>query len=387
MNLHQAISLIPDLVEMRMKGEKNISTRYLSGKPGGGKTQSIRALAKKMNWGLLTFNISMETVERFGGIPDLIPVSSISEGEEKIEYHTVWSIPEIIITLRNMSNKYKATLCLLDDWHLAPPSICQLGYELFTDFSIRGHKIPENITFILAGNDSSAAGSKSQFSAVMNRVSKLYVETDYDYWLTEFAYKNGIDHSITSFLSLLEYRKHFHGEESMIDPWPSPRSWTNFSTELKSLKHNQYWDKLSNKDRLIIISSYVGVAAGTEYEKYYSIYSQYNVEDILNTGVYKYPEKKLEIYAFACAVCSGYYNFYKNSNDQIKTEKDKKVSDNFGKILTKICNTQSEIAVMCIRYLSTKSVKLVKSLFLNGSIPREMSKKLMSAGNVLSDET
>ena len=258
--LHTAVKLAFSLAEQRLEGITDLSTPYLSGPPGGGKTQSIRAEAHKRNMHFVARNLGMARAEEFGGIPEI--------NKKDQELHTTWTVPELLCELRTKA-KEKDVICLLDDWHLSSSQIQAMGYEMFSDYNLKGYKIPKNVLIILAGNDTAAAGARSQFSAVMNRVSKMYVETDFDYWKSVYAYPHNVYDPLVSFLDSKEYRRFFHGKEDVVNPWPSPRSYTNLSNMLKGLEKNGISSQVSEYEELCIYASHIGVEAASAFQTYY----------------------------------------------------------------------------------------------------------------------
>jgi len=379
MRLHKAIHEIEEDAVLRMEGETNLSTTYLAGKPGCGKTMTIRALARERGWGLVTMNISMETVERFGGIPDLIKISLGKVGGiEKFEYQTVWSIPEVIINLREMAADFPCVICFLDDWHLASPNIQQLGFELFTDYSIRGHKIPKNVVFALAGNDSPAAGARTHFSAIMNRVSKILVDADFDHWRDKFAIPSNVHPAVISFLERKEYAPHFHGEEDTINPWPSPRSWTNYSTKLTRKEKSGSISSMNNDEQMILCGSFVGAKAAAAFQTYYQIYSKFNVDEIFRTGRWKIPSENIDRFAFGAAISAGFYDKY--------GPRSKRIGQIFSKILSQLHEKAPEVAISAIRYIAARDTKMLGDLFKNGYINATVIEQLKKTSSYMRGE-
>ena len=112
--------------------------------------------------------------EEFSGIPE-------NKQNSKGEFYTVWAKPQIIEELEILAVDGKPTVCFFDDWHRTNAAIQSLGFSLFDQHILKGFKLPQNVVFIIAGNDSVSAGAREQLSAVLNRVSKKYVKTNYEH--------------------------------------------------------------------------------------------------------------------------------------------------------------------------------------------------------------
>ena len=177
-----------------------MATPYISGSPGGGKSETFASETAKHGIGFVPITVGLIRAERFTGIPDFKKVNEGTDEDPNMALYTEWSVPEIVCMLRDAAKKYPYVICLLDDWHVAAPEIQAIGFELFTYNSINGYPVPKNVAFVLAGNPSAAAGARNSFSAVMNRVAKIHVDTDFDHWRDVFAYKTGLHNEFISFL-------------------------------------------------------------------------------------------------------------------------------------------------------------------------------------------
>lgn len=350
--LHRAVQIAFEDFDLRLKGITDLSTSYISGKPGGGKSQSIRAEASKRGYGYLGRNMGLERVEYLGGIPDFKKMINEETGEE--ELHTVWAIPEIITNLRYLGRRHSAVVCHLMDWHLTNPQLSAIGFEAFTDYTIKGYKLPKNVVFMLDGNDTAAAGARTQFSAVMNRVAKIYVQTDFDYWRDAFAIPKGVMPEIISFLDAKDTRHHFHGEEDVNNPWPSPRSWTNLSSKILGMRMSGLWERLTHFERTQTYGSHVGIEAASAFQTYYTIYINLNAKQIFNTGKYTIPKDPVDRFAFGSAISSEFYNRY--------SDNDKKCSELYVKILADLNKNFPEIAMKSIRYVAIKDTKIITEI-------------------------
>jgi len=99
----------------------------------------------------------------------------------------------------------------------------------------------------------------------MNRVQKIYVDTEYQYWKNNYAVPMGLHPAIISFLEAADYKHHFHADEDVKDPWASPRSWTNLSTKITYCEKIGYMNNIREIERLALFCSHVGAAAATDF--------------------------------------------------------------------------------------------------------------------------
>lgn len=383
MKLHQAIQYVFSHMELHWSGMK-MAVPYISGKPGGGKSEMIQSECEKRNEkymrenpkfrkediGFLPITVGLIRPERFSGIPDFKKVSY--EGREELQ--TEWSVPEIVSAMRNKSREYNKVIVLYDDWHMASPEIQASGFETFTRWSINGYDIPKNVGIILAGNSSSLAGARTGFSAVMNRVAKIHCDSDFVYWRDEFAIPNHIDPEIITFLDNESKRHLFHGEEDAREPWPSPRSWTECARSFSAVKQNNSIMLDEDSDIILasIISAHVGGEAAAEFMIWHNIYSKINARRIFQTRKWTIPEGSIERFAFVAACTDEFLNLY---------ARDDRSKNNafivFGKIMGKIHKEYPELALRAFRFIAKTNYSIVTDISIQKSFPEEVQSQLL----------
>lgn len=337
MKLHRVIDdIVFTLAEMKFEGNKHIGIPSLLSVPGIGKTELIQHKANEMGYGFIFKNCGNFRLEEAGGIPDIIKKDN--------ELHTKWSIPEFITDLREISKKYQKVLCLLDDAHLAG-NIQEMFFELFTQYSIKGIKIPDNIFIVLAGNFSSIAGAKKSLSAVINRTYRFKVEPDFQYWRDNFAIPNNIYEPILQFL--IQNNRYFIGEENHNEAWASPRSWTYLSSLLKKLEIKN--KNLDDREYICICASSVGDLIAQEFYTYIKIYKEFDVEEIYNTGKFKIPNEPAKKFPFIYAISNEFVKRFKVKGIK-NIDSDLKV---YGKIFNELWKTNRELILSSIRYITS----------------------------------
>jgi len=348
--IHRAIQHALKSVEMRMLGQEP-ATPYLMGSPGGGKTQMSRQFARDRGWNCIAYSPALERVEKFGGIPEII------HQEDTGELHTLWSVPQLICEVRALATNGKPTVVLLDDWHLCPEDIQQIGFELFTYHSLNGHRVPQNVQFILAGNETSAAGARVQLSAIRNRCITFRVFSDPHYWVDNFAIPNNLHDIGISFFSANDNMPYFHEEESTSHQFGSPRSWTAALIQLASTENDKDFlmrDRDGNMAIPIIevqaiLEGCVSKQAAAKFIEYFKIYKSINTKEIFDSGKFTVPTENVKRFAFASAICSEFYNRYTSGK-----ERKKPASEVFVSIMNELHKTSKEIAVKALRTIAKK---------------------------------
>lgn len=298
LDLQDAINLSLQTVNLKKAGTL-FNIFYVVDKPGAGKTMLFRNLAEQKNFGFLAYSPALERVEKFGGIPDIY-----WENKETKDLRTVWSKPQMISEINDVAEKNDGVLVLLDDWHLCTEELQQIGFELFTYYSLNGHKVAPQVVFALAGNESSAAGARVTLSAIRNRCTVIYTHSNPRYWLDNFAIPNQINPSGISFFNLETNWDLFQEEESVNEQFGSPRSWTsafNLITEIEK-------SGLDLRYIQSIMQGSVSSAAAHRFMMHYEIFSRINLEDIFDNKKWVIPSDSVDRYRLCMAVGHEFYN-------------------------------------------------------------------------------
>lgn len=357
----------------------------LVGDPGGGKTSIINAMCKRNGWKLVTRNAGMLLTEEFSGIPDFV--------REPNRTTTRWSVPELAAQLQALADerdekdatkpRYEGIVLFLDDWHLAAHAIQSIGFELFTDYTMKGHTIPSNVQIVLAGNGTTASGAKSSLAAIINRVVKNYVQTDFDAWLSDFALPSGVHGAVIGFLMQESNRaEHFQGKESTTDAWASPRSWTNLSEALHIWEMEKIVDdvELMRRFRLDMYAGYVGTTAASAFWTFHEIYSKFDTEKPFVTGKVELPAvaEMVQRYAYVAALTEALYSKLlpmqreldeHNSGKPIKDRKKLDVKSMpcivYKHLLDELRKDNKELAMFSLRTVRARNEDVIRSLIAN----------------------
>jgi len=381
LTIQDAVKL--SFLTMKMKMEKKLfNLSYIVSPPGAGKTSIIGYLADKHNYGFLPYSPALERIEKFGGIPDIIKEGR-STGENILK--TVWSVPQMVCEINDLAKKKEAVVVLFDDWHLCDEDLQSIGFELFTYFKINNHPLADNIVFILAGNDSSAAGAEMSLSAIRNRCTMFNTKPDLKYWLEEFAIPNNLNPvGISFFQNKAMNERYFHTEESTTEQFGSPRSWTsafNYISELEKL------DKEPNLKLIkAVLEGSVSQEGAGAFMNYYSIYREIDLNEIFEKGNINIPKDIVNKYAYSMAVTNESYNRFFNGNE----EDTKKI---YSKFLSELSSDMFELAVSSLIYLIRLPAPLneersghsvVTNLVKENYIDKSLLKKMVESNSVMS---
>lgn len=376
--LHEAIEIIKFSVYLQTHKESEeefaeCAIPYLQGPPGDGKTQMIKNLCRKNNWGFVSCHFALEPIEKFTGIPKFIRVNSDNDDKQ---YGTFWSIPELITKIMKISKNHEKVVLLLDDIHLCGATHMAYLYEPLTERAFNGHRLPDNCAILLAGNDSNKAGAKTPFSAIMNRVQIMPIYQDFDYWKKNYAIPNSLHHTIVSFLSNDTYKQYFREQEQMETPWGSPRSWTRLSNLVQLMEYN-IGKSLNETMILFLASGHVSKEAAGAFSAYYNIYTKISPTKILNqikNDSFEMPTDVSEKYITAHVLNLHMANAENNDFN--------KYLETFCKFILMLSIENKELIIMMLRDMSeydgiTKARKLSKILNKLNAMDREFNKEIL----------
>jgi hypothetical protein len=340
--LHEILQVTKGMLLLQTQN-KDVAVPYWRGAPGIAKTALGGKMCRENEMNMLETHYGQTPIEEVSGLPTFHDITINVNGQESTHKGTQWTLPDILTQLYQIAANGRPTVWLLDDFHLAPPGMMQLGYELFTEKKLRGFPIPQNVCFLLAGNLSAKAGSKKNLlSAVANRCAIFPVHLDFNYWKTNYAIPAGMNGKIISFLSYTKYRKFFQEEEQLDRPWASARSWTKFSNILTPLE--QMLKVVPHQDVLYYAAAHLGDDASAEFTGYYKIFSQVETDKIFDGLIdINVPSDMSGQYIFTLANVTEFIQRYTSKRN--KPEDKAKAVDVMARILIAIAQVKSEIAV------------------------------------------
>jgi hypothetical protein len=344
--------------------------------PGAGKTAVNTQFWLRLGWGVITVHLAMKPLEELGGIPEFKDI----EISGKKYPGTVWSLPDLIGQLYQMANnsQLRGIVLCFDDVHLCGSIYLGLMQEFFTERTMRGYQIPDNVAIMLMGNTTNKAAAKVLSSAITNRTCQMPVVADYDHWRMNFALGTSqeppklsfdpqklkdiatriksVHKAIISFLGRDSYQKFFHEEEQVESPWGSPRSWTRFSNWLTCYELVRGHTMPENYC-LYLATGHVGKEGASEFTKYYKIFTKFDLPAILSDSRnYKLPDSPVDRYALAYAI-TGHYCDQKERKD---------IVENFAIIVLKYFDNYPDLALMIVReILDTETITHKKTLYMD----------------------
>lgn len=353
--LHEVLVITKGMLVMQTNGNE-VAVPYWRGAPGIAKTSLAAEMCAQSNMNFIGTHYSLKPIEEVSGLPIFEDINV----NGKVVKGTSWTLPDILTEITNVAANGKITVWLLDDFHLASPAMMQLGYEMFTEWKLRGFEIPKNVAFLLAGNYSAKAGSKKNLtSAVANRCAILPVHMEFDFWKTNFAIPQKINPKIVSFLTNSKYSKYFQEEEQLDRPWASARSWTRFSTLLSVMEQNI--SNIPHTDILYYGSAHVGEEAASEFTTYYKLFGAVQTKEIFNGKIaIMIPSNMSERFVYTLATVSEFINRFTSG----KGERRDNALLTMANIICQITNVSSEIAVTGLKEIAISEQSLrIKDMY------------------------
>lgn len=293
MSMKNAIELVKfELMAQEAKAVKQVPT--LAGRPGIGKTESLKALAEELGYALIAVQLSAIAPEEFSGIPEFLdaPVefskkfSVAGVGGAKF---TRWTVPELVANANYKAEKIatqggKGVIVLFDDIHAADPALERYMFNLFLDKTVGQYKLADNVLVCAAMNDSDEAGFRGFNAAVLDRLAVYPVDFDFDYWYQIMG--GNLDHVVAAYLRA--HKERAQGDESVDKVSPSPRSWTELSNFIKFMRSKNV--KITNEKLKNATRARVGDEVAAELVKFNIIYERFDLESKI-----KLPADQIEV--------------------------------------------------------------------------------------------
>lgn len=174
------------------------------------------------------------------------------------------------------SSKSKGIL-FFDELNLAPPSIQAAAYQLILDRRLGEYKLPEGWVIISAGNTSDDRANIFDLPAPLaNRFIHIELEIPTKEEWNEWALKNNIHGSITSFLELKPSFLYTFSRKAKDKSFATPRTWEYVNRLLRGA------EKVNLEEVETLVAAAVGEGIATEYCAFLRLQKQINLAEILD---------------------------------------------------------------------------------------------------------
>lgn len=210
------------------------------------------------------------------------------ESEEK---KAVWAKPEFLPD----SDSQEYGILFLDEINSAPPTIQAAAYQLILDRKIGEYTLPKNYSIIAAGNYESDRGVTYRMpTPLANRFVHLNFDLDFESW-KQWAYENGIDKRIISYLSYKPSDLFMFDPKSANKSFATPRSWKFVDDILRS--------KLDEKLLENVISGAIGNETAKEFLNYTKVMVELpDINEILKGNSVELPQRNSALYALTIGI-------------------------------------------------------------------------------------
>lgn len=239
------IQQFSQIIEQSIK-EKNKRVIFGLGKGGIGKTESIEALAHKLNLGYVDIRLLLYTETDLKGIPY----------PDETHQFTIWLQNKILPTVENNGKK---GILVLDEITSAPRSVRTAIYQLINERRLGEYVLPDEWYIVCLGNGEEDGGDFNGMEAnFANRCSMFKVVSNLEDW-KQWAHTNGVNTFVLGYVSWRPGDLHTFNpnEDDGKMLFASPRSWKAVSDILNNNGFNKD-DVLTNLRLLSNVGTEVG---------------------------------------------------------------------------------------------------------------------------------
>lgn len=225
------------------------------GKPGIGKTETVYRKSQEFGFEYVYLNPVRKNPNTLTGVPKVIEDDN---GGKKV-YFAKW-IPFETFHFKN-DRKY---VLHIDEFTNAPPTVQASLLSIILERQAEDFKIPDNVNIVVSGNLS--VHSKASFDFIEPMPSRLslfeLLPPTAEEW-SVWASANSVHPIIISFILS---NPSFLLEEDGGILRATPRGWARAGKHLST--------ELSGEEAFLLVSSFVGERAGTQFRTFYEIKSQ-----------------------------------------------------------------------------------------------------------------
>lgn len=203
----------------------------LWGPPGVGKSQGVRAIAKKIEERAYKKAVITDVRLLLFNPVDLRGIPTANEDKTL----AVWLKPKIF---QMDDSEDIVNILFLDEISAAPPSVQSAAYQITLDRTVGEHKLPDNCIVIAAGNrvtDHSVAYNMPK--ALANRLCHFDIKADYQSW-HDWAVRNDIHPFVLGYIDYNTVALARSDISGTALAFPTPRSWEMVSNILNEVSEN-----------------------------------------------------------------------------------------------------------------------------------------------------
>ena len=363
----------------------DIGFPLLSGNPGIGKTTGLEEFAKlNLDAGIIRTYWALKPIEELTGIPYFDDI--IIDGVPMDKKGTKWSETDLMQALTEYAHTKaldnKMVLWVLDDIHFCDDIHMQYFHELLTERKLKDSKIPKNVAIVLCGNHGDKkAGANHFLSTVISRCQLIPSHSTFDDWKKNFAIKNNIHIAIMSFLGQDLNKKYLNEEEQMDEPFGCSRTWARLSTVISKYEEWNQNKPIEVDIVRFLARGYVSEEAANSFSIFYSIFSQFNCQEILeNYLTFELPSDQVIRYTMLFSLLNFYSSNYK----------DKKFVESFAFVIFQYIKKDKPLGLIAMHdIIDAEKILGKKNLYINialelnkleANITREFISEIKSIG-------
>lgn len=235
-NAKQAPTLIVDTLNAGL-------VPFLTGSPGIGKSDVIRAIAQERDLKVIDVRLSQCDQTDLNGFPNVNPTTGKSTYLPMDTFPTEGDSLPIKVPAETDSTGavtkpaeyYKGWLVFLDEFNSAPMAVQAAAYKLVLDRMVGLHNLHENVEMVAAGNLASDRAITNRISTAMqSRMIHLELALSKDIWM-EWADTADLDFRVKSFINFKPELLHKFNPDHQDKTFACPRTWEFVSKIIKGM--------------------------------------------------------------------------------------------------------------------------------------------------------
>jgi len=263
--------------------EKNNGVPYIFGAPGLAKTALMATICKRRGWVLEDQRLTQKDSSEVGGIP-----KAVYDEEVNLEVMKM-IIPSYLVKAVKRAKKGKHTLIVYDELPRASQDTRNAAMQIFNERRCDELELPDEVHIVALGNIGIEDGTEGdEFDTAMwGRLIPVEHRLTISEWEEGFA-KENVNPFILDFVKTngSAFYKLPDSSNPEQKSYPSPRSWTFYSTQIGKDSHPRDFLNIAEK----IGHCYVGTI-NSRFIQWCRSRIKINIWDIINN----YPKIKKQI--------------------------------------------------------------------------------------------